>query len=170
MDANTVRQIEFLRSADVQTILNGKDESGTFYLEILFKIYQEYFGETCSTCPLKILGYIQKVKSLNPNVMSNSERKYLLKAGAVIQVFGSSESYSNGNLTDEKAAELLKENPNRAVLFAKLPENFDEVKEKDLAKMNKAELTEKALSIGYSQEEIDGLTNKQLVSKIQEKG
>ncbi|WP_379964016.1 hypothetical protein [Epilithonimonas sp. UC225_85] len=167
MDSNTLKQIEFFKSADIQTILNGKDETGTFYLNQLFNIYQEFFGETCSTCPSKILGYIQKVKSIKNNTMSQSERKYLLKEGAVIQVFGSSEAYSNANLTDEKAEKLLKENPNRSALFARIPEEFSA--EKELSKMNKADLTAKALSVGYTEEDLKGLTNKDLVAKIEEK-
>ncbi|WP_448930480.1 hypothetical protein [Flavobacterium sp.] len=40
---------------------------------------------------------------------------------------GTSTVYSNENLTDEIAIEILSKNPNRKVLFSKMPKNVDEL-------------------------------------------
>lgn len=48
------------------------------------------------------------------------------KEGALITVPGTSDAYTEYNITDEIALELLIENPNRKVLFKVLPEDIDE--------------------------------------------
>lgn len=171
MDPNTIKVIDFLKSAETQVILNGLDSEGTPWLDHVFSIYQNYFGETCTTCPSKIMGYIEKIKHLKPESMSTEERKYLLKQGAVIRVFGST-AYSNANLTDEVAEKLLKENPNRSSLFAKMPKDAKEAEppaEKALAKMNKSELFAKANDLGITEEETVGKSNPELVKLIEAK-
>ncbi|WP_290860124.1 hypothetical protein [Flavobacterium sp.] len=62
--------------------------------------------------------------------MKNLEIKkqnFKLNHQVIIPVPGTSISYSNANLTDEIAIELLAKNPKRKVLFAKLPTNVDEL-------------------------------------------
>lgn len=50
---------------------------------------------------------------------------YALKNGVLLQVgFGSSEMYTNDNLTDEAAERFLAENPKGIVLFALTPSNW----------------------------------------------
>lgn len=46
-----------------------------------------------------------------------SEKKYILKDGHQVSVFGSPEIYTNDNLTDSKAEKLLKERPALAGSF-----------------------------------------------------
>lgn len=61
--------------------------------------------------------------------MEKDKREFRLKEGAVLMVPGTSEVYSNGNLTDEVAIRFIKKNPNRKQLFAKLPSNVDKLLE-----------------------------------------
>lgn len=55
----------------------------------------------------------------------SKEKNFQLKKGVIIPVAGTSKAYSDANLTDEIAVELLATNPNRKTLFAKLPKNID---------------------------------------------
>lgn len=48
--------------------------------------------------------------------------RYILKSGVVIQPKGSSQVYTNDNLTDEVAAAFLLERPNAAGLFVYIPQ------------------------------------------------
>jgi hypothetical protein len=52
------------------------------------------------------------------------EKKYLLKAGAIINTpaFDEGKIYSNANLTDDVARRYLEKFPNQVVLFQKLPD------------------------------------------------
>lgn len=80
--------------------------------------------------------YITKIQNLNLNkeeLMSKSERKYRLNSGSVIRIAGTNTYISDLNLTDEIAEKLLKQNPNRSVLFAKIPDK----KAKKSAKIEK---------------------------------
>lgn len=117
--------LNVLQKLSSEEILKGSDETGTPFLKILFQVYQYYFNEVCTTCPAKIAGYIKKIKSFNPNEMAKSN--FTLKKQAIIVIPGTSESYSNANLTDEVAIKFLKQNSNRKALFIKLPTNIDEL-------------------------------------------
>lgn len=50
------------------------------------------------------------------------KKKYVLKAGVVIQPSGTSEVYTNDNLTDAVAEQFLKERPGARGLFEVIPE------------------------------------------------
>ncbi len=64
--------------------------------------------------------------------MSDQKKsEYLLKERAVIVVRGTSQVYSNANLTEEVALKFLKKNPNRKQLFSRLPKNIDELLKAD---------------------------------------
>jgi hypothetical protein len=106
------------------------DELVKKHLDKVFKAYHSQFGEVCTGCPTKIAGYINRLKKLQKsNIMEKDKREFRLKEGAVIMVPGTSEVYSNGNLTDEVAIRFIKKNPNRKQLFAKLPSNVDKLLE-----------------------------------------
>lgn len=113
---------------DYQTIVRGKD-NGVPFLSYVFQLHKEIFGETCSNCPNKIQGYIQKLKKLKTDniVETKKQNTFVLQNGTIIPIAGTSQAYSNSNLTDEKAVELLAANKNRKSLFAKLPENWEEL-------------------------------------------
>lgn len=53
------------------------------------------------------------------------KKKYVLKAGVVIQPSGTSEVYTNDNLTDAVAEQFLKERPGARGLFEVIPEPGD---------------------------------------------
>lgn len=125
------KQLQKIWDTDYQTIVSGKD-NGVPFLKIVFKLHFKLFGETCSTCPNKIPGYIKKIKSLNPQnskIMAQEKTTtvFRLQDRVTIPVAGTSLSYSQHNLTDEIAVELIAKNPNRKALFVKLPDNIDEL-------------------------------------------
>jgi hypothetical protein len=120
------KQLQKIRDTDYQTIVSGKD-NGVPFLTYVFKLHYKLFGETCSNCPNKLPGYIQKLKSFNTKNQMETKTKsnYVLNGTCTIPVPGTSKAYSNANLTDEIALELLAKNPNRKSLFSKLPKNVD---------------------------------------------
>ncbi|MHC0442312.1 hypothetical protein [Flavobacterium sp. 3-210] len=118
-----------IRDASYQT-LSGRDRNGIPYLKHIFDLHFKIFGETCSTCPNKIGGYIQKLKNFNPEIkMELVKSIFELNDGVIIPVPGTSDVYSKHNLTDEAALKILSKNPNRKTLFRVLPKNIDELLE-----------------------------------------
>lgn len=116
-----------IRDASYQT-LSGKDKNGIPFLKHIFDLHYKIFGETCSNCPNKIAGYIEKLKKFNTNIkMEIIKSEYQLHENVIIPISGTSDVYSKHNLTDEIAIKLLAENPNRKPLFKKLPDNVDEL-------------------------------------------
>jgi hypothetical protein len=117
-----------IQNAGVDELLKGKDSSGIPFLKHIFRLRFQLFGETCSGCPGKIFGYIQKIKKFNPHIMKkeNSNTMFKLKDMVTIPVPGTSKAYSNHNITDEIAVELIAKNPNRKTLFSKLPDDLNE--------------------------------------------
>lgn len=102
------------------------------HLKLVFDTYQRLYKEVCHNCPTKVAGYIKRIKNHNNTVMATKEKKeqksaFVLQTGAQIIVRGKYKSYSNANLTDELALKFLKANPNRKQLFAKLPDNINEL-------------------------------------------
>lgn len=128
LSLNEKEILEQIRDATYETLTRGKDENGIPFLRHIFELHYKIFGETCSNCPGKISGYIQKLKNFNPiKKMETTSKIFQLKEGVIIPVAGTSDAYSNANLTDEIAVKLLADNPNRKILFEKLPENLDEL-------------------------------------------
>lgn len=116
-----------IRDANYDT-LNGNDKNGIPFLKHIFDLHYKIFGETCSNCPSKIGGYIQKLKKFNPDLkMEIVKSNFELNDGVIIPVPGTSDVYSKHNLTDEAALIILHKNPNRKALFRVLPENVDEL-------------------------------------------
>lgn len=114
---------------DAKDVLRGRDSKGIPFLQHVFKLHKKIFNEACSNCPGKLQGYINNLKKFNPQkqkIMSD-KKLFKLREGVIIPVAGTSESYSNANITDEKAVELLTINPNRKALFETLPKNVDEL-------------------------------------------
>jgi len=125
-----------IRSLDNVVILTGKSSDETPYLKHIYRLHELIFGETCSFCPTKIQGYISKIKNYNPNTEKMETNKkdtkpdFKLKKGKVIVMAGTSQSYSEHNITDEKAIELLSKNKNRISLFEKFPKEWEKKVEK----------------------------------------
>lgn len=120
---NLKEKIELIQGSSSKEILNGGGHNGTPLLKFVFQIHEEVFGMPCKSCSEALPGYIKKIKSINLNekIMSTEERKYRMKSGSVIRIKGTNKYYSDSNITDEVAEELLKVNPNRSQLFAKMP-------------------------------------------------
>lgn len=111
---------------DYQTIVRGKD-NGVPFLTYVFELHYKLFGTTCSSCPNKLPGYVKSLKNLNTsNQMKTSENSnFKLQERVTIPIPGTSKAYSNHNLTDEIAIELIAKNPNRKALFVVLPKDVD---------------------------------------------
>lgn len=98
------------------------------------RIYKEVTGKdfiktSCNDC------YKDAVIEMNVYIKKNGKMKektnYGLKNGVLLQMdFGSSEMYTNENLTDEVAERYLAKNSNRANYFAVMPTDWKERVEK----------------------------------------
>lgn len=141
---NIQDKIQLLKSHSVKSIIQGASSNGTPLLKYVFEVYENQFGVTCKSCSQYIPNYIRKIQSLTKEeIMSNSvDRKYRLKAGVTIHQNGTSNYYSDHNITDKIAEKLLKENPNRSVLFSKIP-TVEKPKVKAKAKSKAVKNTEK---------------------------
>lgn len=118
----TLKEIQYL---SVDFLIKNKDENGKPYLQSVFELYQKIYGQTCKTCPSSIPIYIENLKNYKPMEKQEKTVKFKLKKGTVIPIAGTSLFYSEHNITDKIAAELLRQNPNRKILFASIPEDFD---------------------------------------------
>lgn len=123
--------IEEIKNADYLTITKGKDKNGIPFLKHIFELHHKIFGQTCSNCPSQLPNYINQIKNFNPkNKMENLEnttKEFQLKEGVIVPIPGTSDAYSNHNITDEIAIALLADNINRKDLFQKVPENLEEL-------------------------------------------
>ena len=88
------------------------------------RLYYEVLGRRLSGCRcpdkwhdavLEINSYIKKHGKMK------EKSNYKLRAGVILQIAGSSEIYTNDNLTDEVAAAFLKEHPNATGRFEVIP-------------------------------------------------
>lgn len=114
-------------------------------INLLHRTYRNLFDESvqtgCGNCNqkafLRIRRYVE-LNKLNLTTMANKnlkERKYLLREGSVLQVNFGTDTYTNDNLTDEVAAELVASNPNYKAAFSRLPEDSElEAASQDYAK------------------------------------
>lgn len=144
----------------------SSDELVKKHLKLVFDTYYKIFGEVCTGCPTKIGGYISRLKKHNKTIiMAKDKREFRLKKGAIIPVPGTSKAYSDINITDKIALEILKANPNRKSIFSKVPENLEELlegaaQEKALKDYTVAELKE-------MYPKIEGKNKKELLENIQ---
>lgn len=88
------------------------------------RLYYEVLGKHLNGCRcpdkwhdavLEINSYIKKHGKMK------EKSNYKLRAGVILQIAGSSEIYTNDNLTDEVAAAFLKEHPNATGRFEVIP-------------------------------------------------
>lgn len=91
---------------------------------VIEKLYYEVLGKSIRGCRcpdkwrdavIEIYSYIKKHGKMK------EKSNYKLRAGVILQIAGSSEIYTNDNLTDEVAAAFLKEHPNAAGRFEIIP-------------------------------------------------
>jgi hypothetical protein len=111
---NKIKEVE-----EARFLIAAKTPEGLAVLrDTYFMAFGEYYQENCSPCHEKAYFKLMQIQFNPNNYLKMSTRKYLLKDGHQVQIFGSSEIYTNANLSDEKAVELLNDNPNRSVSFA----------------------------------------------------
>lgn len=109
-------RIEFVRNTSDSDLIR-------YHLPEVFDLYQELFKEVCTGCPKRIPGYITRIKNYKKTKMNKPNFQF--RQGVVFPIRGTNEAYSNHNLTDEVAIQILKGNPKRKSLFAKMPDNVD---------------------------------------------
>jgi hypothetical protein len=85
----------------------------------LTKVFLHRTLDGCSSCAMD--AYLELIH-LNPQDMKTTEKKYELRAGALLFDAKTQTHYSNFNLTDEVAERLLAENPLWLSRFRKVPE------------------------------------------------
>lgn len=92
--------------------------------------YRAVFGRAIRdcNCPNRHRDAVIELRIFIKNHATMEKSTYKLKAGVVIQPSGTSEVYTNDNLTDEIAEQFLKERPGARGLFAVAPEPGDAVK------------------------------------------
>lgn len=89
------------------------------YWAVLGRVFRPTSCQNCyHDAVIEIYSYLKKHDTMA------EEKKYLLKAGAIINTpaFDEGKIYSNANLTDDVARRYLEKFPNQVVLFQKLPE------------------------------------------------
>lgn len=82
----------------------------------------------CSDCYRD--AYIELITTLKRLGKMPSTPNYVLKAGAVLHEFGSSDFYTLNNIPDEFAEKWLASHPNDKDLFEKMPSDWEERVEK----------------------------------------
>ncbi len=90
------------------------------------KMYTAVLGcqiRTCNCSEKWRDAVIEMYVYLKKNGKMHTKSQYILKAGVVIQPDGTSDVYTNANLTDAVAAEFLKKYPAAKGLFEKIPDN-----------------------------------------------
>lgn len=108
---------------------SDKAEIERLYKEVLDK---KFIRTSCNDCYRDAVIEMNVYLKKNKNMKEKSE--YGLKNGALLQMgFGSSEMYTNANLTDEIAEKYLAKNPSGIKFFAKKPEDWEERVQKRLA-------------------------------------
>lgn len=90
------------------------------------KMYTAVLGcqiRTCNCSEKWRDAVIEMYVYLKKNGKMHTKSQYILKAGVVIQPDGTSDVYTNANLTDAVAAEFLEKYPAAKGLFEKIPDN-----------------------------------------------
>ncbi len=94
----------------------------------LDSLYYQIFGKEitnkgCSNCYRD--AYIEIYSKLKREQKMPKKSSYQLKAGAVITFFGSSQAFTNANLTDEIAVKYLSLCEENAKMFSYLPDGWE---------------------------------------------
>lgn len=91
---------------------------------IISNLYTEVLGKKVRDCNCRDKWHDAVIEALLYLKKHNAMREqcnYKLRAGVVLHISGSSEVYTNANLTDAVAQKFLQENPNAASRFAVIP-------------------------------------------------
>lgn len=117
---------------------NDRQEIEWLYREVLDK---RFIRTSCNDCyhdaVIEMLVYLKK------NGKMKEKSNYGLKNGVLLRMaFGSSDFYTNANLTDEIAESYLAKYPENVNYFAKLPEDWKDRVEKLVDAVNEKEKQE----------------------------
>lgn len=101
-----------------------QSEFSTSEKAVIEEIYFAVFGRSIPNCncPNRHRDAVIELRIFIKNHSTMEKKKYVLKAGVVIQPSGTSEVYTNDNLTDAVAEQFLKERPGARGLFEVIPE------------------------------------------------
>ena len=136
----TIERLEEMRSR----YKDGFSSSDRAYLEALnFRLFNKPITLTgCSDCYRD--AYVIIFNKLKNDKKMPAEANYILKNGALLHEFGTSDYYSH-RVSDEVAEHFLKKNPDDIRLFSKFPEDWRErINKSKTEKAAKAEVeTEK---------------------------
>ena len=118
-----LEMVEKLKRLGDKVSLSSSDKSD---IELMFhEVLGRTFTKTsCADCyrdaVIEMYSYLKRYGKMK------EKSSYALKNGVLLQVgFGSSEMYTNNNLTDEAAERYLAENPKGIVFFASTPSDWE---------------------------------------------
>ncbi len=109
--------------ARIETGFSDQDKSVivSLYSEVLSK---DFVKTGCNDCyrdaVIEIYNHLKRERKMKEKC------DYALKNGAILQPFGTSEVYTNANLTNEVAEKHLRQFPKNADLFAHVPSDLEE--------------------------------------------
>lgn len=122
-------------------ILSGNENVILSNIDILAKDYLEKKGKKlnkgCSSC-------INEMILTLKNYYNMTQFKFKKHAASYKNKKGDTTTISNATMTDEKAIEFLRTNPERIVLFSDFPENWEQLL---IADLENDEETEKRIAI-----------------------
>ena len=118
-----LEMVDKLKRLGDKVSLSSSDKSD---IELMFhEVLGRTFTKTsCGDCyrdaVIEMYSYLKRYGKMK------EKSSYALKNGVLLQVgFGSSEMYTNNNLTDEAAERYLAENPKGIVFFASTPSDWE---------------------------------------------
>ena len=127
----------------IKQILQGNEKEILANIKILAEDYFQKTGrKVCRTCPSDIRFMILSLK----NIYQMTKFSFKKPLAQYKNKKGDRTTISNSTMTDEKAIEFLKTNPERIKLFAKFPSNWEQLLV-DGVKKETAKQKEKRLAI-----------------------
>lgn len=109
------------RVEEIALSLTGKERDAIIELQTIhYNLFGEYIKINCGRC---IMDAYYKIKLLtNEELIHMENQKFKLKPDTLLQVFGEGVAYTNDNITDERAVDLIKSNIKYANFFVETPE------------------------------------------------
>lgn len=136
---------------------SDKAEIESLYALVLDK---KFVRTSCSDCYHDAV--IEMSVYLNKNGKMKEKSEYGLKNGVVLQMeFGSSEMYTNANLTDEIAEKYLERYPDNIKYFSKKPDDWKERINKRKEDKDKVVIDDELVSLMVESMK-DGVTSKSI--------
>lgn len=142
---------------------SDKAEIENLYTIVLDK---KFVRTSCSDCYKDAV--IEMIVYLKKNGKMKEKSDYGLKNGVVLQMeFGSSEMYTNANLTDEIAEKYLERYPDNIKYFSKKPDDWKERINKRKEDKDKVVIDDELVSLMVESMK-DGVTSKSIQEEFKE--